>query len=83
MRVHEAVRSPFGNAETAFHWGQLLLDRDRARTLLGIARQLAGRYGFGDIERRADEALLARRRVDEPAVQDRPDAYRAGMTRRP
>ena len=62
MRVHDAVRSPFGTAETAFHWGQLLLNRDheRARTLLGTALQLAGRYGFGDIERRADETLRTR-----------------------
>ena len=62
MRVHDAVRSPFGAAETAFHWGQLLLDRDheRAQSLIGRALQLAGRYGFGDIERRADEALETR-----------------------
>jgi hypothetical protein len=62
MRVHEAVRSPFGKAETAFYWGRLLLDRDseHALTLLATARQLADRYGFGDIERRADEALETR-----------------------
>ncbi|HZM67685.1 MAG TPA: hypothetical protein VFC16_15445 [Nakamurella sp.] len=62
MRIHDAVRSPFGAAETAFHWGQLLLDRDHERTqsLIGTALQLAGRYGFGDIERRADEAQETR-----------------------
>ena len=62
MRVHDSVRSPFGTAETAVHWGQLLLNRDheRARTLLGTALQLAGRYGFGDIERRADQTLRTR-----------------------
>jgi hypothetical protein len=62
MRTHETVRSPFGNAETAFHWGQLLLDRDHehARTLLGIALQLASRHGFRDIERRASQALRTR-----------------------
>ena len=62
MRVHDAVRSPFGTAETAFHWGQLLLNRDpeHARTMLGTALQLASRYGFGDIERRADQTLRTR-----------------------
>ena len=64
MRIHEAVRSPFGTAETAYHWGHLLLDRnhEHARTLLGTARQLAGRYGFGDIERRADQTLRTMRK---------------------
>ena len=59
MRIHQTVRSPFGTAETAIQWGHLLLDRDRerARNLLGTALQLAGRYGFGHIERRADETL--------------------------
>jgi hypothetical protein len=59
MRVHDAVRAPFGTVGTAYHWGQLLLDRDRerARTLLGTAGQVAGRYRFGDVRRRADESL--------------------------
>ena len=45
MRVHEAIRSPFGTVETAFHRGHFLLDRDheRARNLLGPpCKSLAG-----------------------------------------
>jgi hypothetical protein len=62
MRVHDAVRSPFGAAETAFHWGHFLLDRDheRARSLLGTTLQLAHQYGFDDIERRANQTLRSR-----------------------
>jgi hypothetical protein len=61
MRVHEVVGSPFGTAETALYWARLLLDRDRqrARTLLTTAADLAGRYGFGDIQLGAREALRA------------------------
>lgn len=57
MRVHEVVRSPFGIAQTALHWGRLLVhsDPERARVLLGTATELAHRYGFGDIARRARE----------------------------
>jgi hypothetical protein len=47
MRIHEAVRSPFGTATTALHWGQLLLDHDppRARTLLALSADIAQRNG--------------------------------------
>jgi tetratricopeptide (TPR) repeat protein len=55
MRIHELVRSPFGIAQTALHWGRLLLhsNPNRARMLLGTATDLAHRYGFRDIARRA------------------------------
>ena len=59
MLVHEAVRSPFGTAETALHWGRLLLDREpeRAAPLLVVATEVADRHGYRYIERRAREAL--------------------------
>jgi DNA-binding SARP family transcriptional activator len=52
MRIHEAVRSPFGTATTALHWGQLLLDHDppRARTLLALSADIAQRHGLSAIE---------------------------------
>lgn len=55
MRIHEVVRSPFGVAQTALHWGRLLLrtDAERARVLLETAADLAHRFGFRDIARRA------------------------------
>jgi hypothetical protein len=55
MRIHERVGSPFGRAQTALSWGQLLLDRDpeRSQTLLATAVDLAARYRFRDIDRRA------------------------------
>ncbi|MBW3640300.1 MAG: AAA family ATPase [Actinobacteria bacterium] len=55
LRIHEVVRSPFGIAQTALHWGRLLrrTDPQRARVLLDTAADLAHRFGFRDIARRA------------------------------
>jgi tetratricopeptide (TPR) repeat protein len=57
--VHAAVRSPFGTAETALHWGRLLLDRkpERAGALLVTATEIADRHGYREIERQARDAL--------------------------
>lgn len=51
MRIHEVVRSPFGIAQTALHWGRLLLgtNPERARVLLETAADLAHRFDFRDI----------------------------------
>jgi DNA-binding SARP family transcriptional activator len=60
-RTHRRMRAPFYTAETGFHWGQLLRDSDseRARHLLTHALELARRYGFTDVERRAEITLAS------------------------
>jgi hypothetical protein len=59
--IHRRMRAPFYTAETALHWGRLLRNRDpeRATALITTARELAGRYGFGDVERRTAEELAS------------------------
>jgi hypothetical protein len=46
---------PFYIAETGLHWGRFLKDRDRNRStaLITTAFELAQKYGFGEVERRA------------------------------
>jgi hypothetical protein len=52
MRVHQAVRCPFGTATTALHSGQRLLDRGppRVRGLLALSAGIARRDGPGAID---------------------------------
>jgi hypothetical protein len=61
MRVSNAVRSPFGAAETALQWGRVLLEREpmRARHLLDQANQIATDHGFADLVRRSAGAITS------------------------
>ena len=58
-RTHQRMRAPFYTAETGLYWAQMLIrtDPNRARSLLTHALELARRHGFGDVERRAAQAL--------------------------
>ena len=58
-RVHASVHCPFGEAETALHWGRWLLtcDPERSRLLLSDAAARAERYGFATTRRRAEQEL--------------------------
>ena len=60
-RTHQRMRGPFYIAETGLYWGTMLIESepDRARSLLNHALDLARRYGFGDVERRATVALVS------------------------
>ena len=58
-RVHASVHCPFGEAETALHWGRWLLtcDPERSRRLLSDAAARAERHGFATTRRRAEQEL--------------------------
>jgi hypothetical protein len=59
--MYRRIGAPFYTAETELYWGRMLIepDPDRARSLLDHALDLARRYGFGDVERRAAAALVS------------------------
>ncbi len=58
-RTHRRMRAPFYIAETGLYWGRHLVNGapERAGKLVNSALSLARRYGFGDVERRAELTL--------------------------
>jgi hypothetical protein len=54
MALHRSLPSPFYQAETAVHWGYMLLDHDtrRAHHLLTEAARLAAQHSLREIQRR-------------------------------
>lgn len=63
LELHEKLQAPFFVALTKLEWGRMLLarlaegDLERAEEMLTSALHAAQSYGFGTVERRAEEAL--------------------------
>src|SRR5207237_7768239 len=64
-RIAEELQAPFHLSRAHLDWGRMLLarrgdgDGERAVELLQRARDLAGRYGCGGVERDANAALAS------------------------